>query len=174
MGRNGFLIDRLDEDRWALLAELRIAAIRDSPGAFLLDVGEEQRGEAEWRAQFGPRRWWVAKAGGRHVGIVSSVVHEGHRYVESMWVRPECRGRNIATGLLSAVEHLARRERREDLWLYVLEGNSGSAEFYRRLGFEATGRTGEVGFVRRCQEYEYRLPLPVGGKAVTVPEFVGR
>jgi ribosomal protein S18 acetylase RimI-like enzyme len=176
MGRHGIEIEQLDEGQWALLAVLRIAAIRDSPGAFLLAAGEEHRGEAEWRAQFESRGWWVAYAAGEPVGVVSSVLDEGHRYIEAMWVKPAYRGHGIATEFIRTLERVARGEGRDGLRLYVLQDNPKTERFYTRLGFEKTGRGGEVGVVRRCQECEYRLALPAltAGEPVIVPEFVGR
>ena len=177
MLRNGIVIDELDQGQWALLAVLRLEAIRDAPGAFLLGADEEQRGEAEWRRQFDSRLWFVARLGTTHVGIVSSVEDEGHRYVESMWVRPAYRGHGIARELLRSLERLTRAEDRDELRLYVLEGNPKTERFYTRLGFEKTGRGGLVGIVRRCQEREYRLPLPAltaGEGLVSLPLSAGR
>jgi ribosomal protein S18 acetylase RimI-like enzyme len=177
MLRNGIVIEELDQGQWALLAVLRLASIRDAPGAFLLGVDEEGRGEAEWRAQFGPRSWFVAYLAGEPVGIVSSVLDEDFRYVESMWVRPAYRGHGIACELLRFLERSALAEGRDELRLYVLEGNPKTERFYTRVGFEKTGRGGLVGIVRRCQEREYRLPLPAltaGEGLVSLPLSAGR
>jgi ribosomal protein S18 acetylase RimI-like enzyme len=117
----------------------------------------------------------VAALGREHVGIVSSVEDDGHRYVESMWVKPAYRGLGVARELLREVERLARLEGRDGLRLYVLEGNPRTERFYTRLGFVKTGRGGLVGVVRQCQESEYRLQLPAltAGKIIA-PEFAGR
>lgn len=134
-----------------ILANLRVAALRTDPGAFLtpLAVAQERRPEG-WRRQLeeyaapgygailaawvGPEP--VGMAGLRCVGLGPDARGE----VWGVFVIPAWRGRGIGTELMRAVEAEARRLGRHRLLLDVVRTNEAAARLYMAAGFRGTGR----------------------------------
>jgi N-acetylglutamate synthase-like GNAT family acetyltransferase len=76
------------------------------------------------------RRFLVAEAGGRIVGVGQVKPHGGVRELASIAVVPEWRGRGVARAIITAL--LAREP--GDVYLYC---SAALAPFYERFGFQA-------------------------------------
>jgi GNAT superfamily N-acetyltransferase len=59
-------------------------------------------------------------------------------WVQSMYILPEFRGKNLMKLLLSAIEKQANVEKLHDLRLYVHKDNSRAIKAYRKNGFKNT------------------------------------
>jgi ribosomal protein S18 acetylase RimI-like enzyme len=171
-------IQRLAPADWSVLRVLRLNALRDSPQAFLGDLGRENaRSPAEWRLLAQERDWFAAICQGRPVGLASSVrdPETDHRSVESLWVETGFRDRGIATALLEAVERLVIQEGKALLRLWVLEGNAAAAETYRRYGFRESGERQPVPGHPQLLETQFVLTVPSRRITAAVPPLsVGR
>jgi GNAT superfamily N-acetyltransferase len=139
----GVSVRRIRVDQGALLRELRLASLADSPAAFgqrLEDaVGQP---EADWdstarASAHGDRRaWFVAWDDERAVGLV-----QGRRrppsdcLLFSMWVAPAARRGGHGRALVKAIADWGAGWGARRVVLWVIAGNEDALEFYRRLGF---------------------------------------
>ena len=152
------IVDRIRPEEWALLRELRLAALRDSPAAFGQSHDEAVRqSEAEWRATAqaaaaGFRRAWFI---GRDdtTGEPHGIVQARRRPPEdcmlfSMWVAPSARRTGAGRALVQAVEDWARRWGATRVVLWVIAGNESAMRFYHRIGFQVlrSGQDAEAGY----------------------------
>jgi ribosomal protein S18 acetylase RimI-like enzyme len=171
-------IQRLAPPDWSVLRTLRLKALRDAPHALLGDLKREAaRSPAEWQLLMKRQTWFAARSGGRAVGLVSSLrdPDSDERYVESMWVDAAFRGRGVVGALLEAVEHLAIREGRSVLLLWVLEGNAAAADAYRRYGFRESGLRQSVPGRPELIETQFFLDVPSHRFLPAIPSlFVGQ
>ncbi|MFN7147377.1 MAG: GNAT family N-acetyltransferase, partial [Myxococcota bacterium] len=107
-----FQIRRLGADEAALLRELRLRALADSPGSFGETYAEVAgRPEAEWRrlaerhGERGPHAAFVAERGEAACGVVFGIADPAAgdaARVGGMWVSAEARGRGVGAALLRA------------------------------------------------------------------------
>jgi RimJ/RimL family protein N-acetyltransferase len=136
----------------AVLREIRLRALQDSPSAFgSTFAAESTRSDDEWtsRAASGSsgrdRFTALAVREGRCVGIAGGFRNDedGHHAdidLVSMWVDPEARGSGIAERLVEAVIDWAHDEAdAKVVGLWVTRGNERAQRFYERLGFVETG-----------------------------------
>ena len=72
----------------------------------------------------------------------------------SMWVAPEARRSGVGRMLIDAIVGWAAERGVRTIKLMVTSVNGGAMEFYRRLGFEMTGRTEPYPNDDRLIEYE--------------------
>jgi GNAT superfamily N-acetyltransferase len=165
---------RIRPDEGALLKQVRLAALADSPAAFSTRVEDEVGfDDAVWdeRAARGARDegdgtgTFVLDAGAgadRPVGIAV-----GHRpgpdpsrvELVSMWVDPSVRGTGAGRQLVDAVAGWAAERGAIALDLWVMRGNGGAKAFYERLGFTTTDEI-EVADDDPCRD-EVRMTRPV-------------
>jgi GNAT superfamily N-acetyltransferase len=158
----GVTIRRLSPRDWRLVMRLRLAALRDSPDAFLGDLAQEEcRTPAQWQNVTTQNDWFAALCGGRPSGVVCAVRDppSGEMYVECMWVDSAHRGRGVAGQLLREIESLALAENRSQILLWVLEGHDDAAAVYRRYGFAETGRYQPAPAQAMIIEHQFRLTL---------------
>lgn len=154
----------LTPDDWRLWRELRLAALADAPDAFLSRLADWQGAgdtEARWRARVGAPGvgCFVAMLDGRPCGMVSgSADRDGEpvTWLESVWVRPEARGRGVLDRLVSTVAAAAREAGHNAVQLEVRASNARAAAAYERLGFRPTG---ESRMVAGHLEHVYRLAV---------------
>jgi ribosomal protein S18 acetylase RimI-like enzyme len=149
-GAPAYRIRPVSEDDWALLRDLRIEMLRDTPNAFLERLETAlRRSDRDWRrraardaADTSSRRF-VAEADGR-LGAVMGVYRDasGRATVFGVYVTPGWRGLGVAEELLATVEQWAVGAfGAAELYLLVHEHNPRARAFYRRQGFVETGRT---------------------------------
>jgi predicted GNAT family acetyltransferase len=129
---------RLTPDDWAVLRDVRLRALADSPDAFGSTLEREQDlDEKEWRSR-SVRPVWVVEVDGRPVAMAGTFSKEGVLQVWGMWTDPEHRGRGHAQALLDALVGPAVAEGRSAT-LHVNVANPGARAFYEGYGFVATG-----------------------------------
>jgi GNAT superfamily N-acetyltransferase len=143
-------IRQLESHEWALIRELRLRALADSPDAFARTLAEALgENDAYWVKLAGSvtqpdgQVMLVAELDGRAVGLAFGLFDKerattGH--VAGMWVDPEARGRGVGRALLESVIAWARSRALDRLELWVTKGNGVAARLYERAGFADTGR----------------------------------
>ncbi|WP_158307257.1 GNAT family N-acetyltransferase [Kribbella flavida] len=148
-------VEVLAEDDWAVLRQVRLRALDDSPAAFLSSYqAEAAAGEEYWRHRCLAYRWVVARNQHRAVGLVCSVKvldrPADERHLESIWVDPAHRRQGVLRAML---HHLAELEPEVRSWLvWVLDGNDEARAIYERLGFASTGERQLLSTLGRSEE----------------------
>jgi ribosomal protein S18 acetylase RimI-like enzyme len=136
-------IQLLTRDDWHELREVRLSALSDSPRAFLSSYDRELAyGEKEWRTEFSRGHWNIGICQGTTVGLLGATREPGmpanERYLEYLWVSPECRRSKVASRLLRAVLKSLCDAGVRIAWLWILDGNDPALQLYKRFGFFST------------------------------------
>ena len=129
---------------------VRLRALKDTPRAFGSTYEREVRlTDEEWRARAercsgGRDVGFMVRCDGAYVGLALCFVDTEDGSVGqliSMWVAPEVRRSGVGRLLIDAIVAWAAERGVRTITLMVTSVNDGAMEFYRRLGFERTGRT---------------------------------
>lgn len=149
-----FRVDVLAEDDWPRLRDIRLKALNTDPTAFLASHETEAAfAERQWRQEFTRGEWHVMRAAGqdpgrRDVGLLGVTRLPGmpmqECYLEYMWVAPGFRRRRMASILLRTVLRRLRNSGVRTVWLYILDGNDGAMQLYKRFGFQRTNERQEL------------------------------
>jgi RimJ/RimL family protein N-acetyltransferase len=136
----------MDEAEWSILRDMRLAALRESPGSFLSSYSEESTyEEREWRAEFERGEWTIEVRNEKAVALVGVTREQDtpadECYLEYVWVRPGFRHRGIATDLIKNVLRRLLNRGFVTIWLWILDGNEPARRLYEKCGFTSTGRT---------------------------------
>jgi ribosomal protein S18 acetylase RimI-like enzyme len=141
------VIKLLTAHDWHILKKVRLSALDESPDAFLHRYEDERKyDEAAWRAEFTRGDWYVRIPTGRPepVGLVGITREPStpaqHRFLEYLWVAPECRGRGVAFGMINYVLGRLRKSAVLTVFLWVLDGNDRAMRLYKRVGFVSCNR----------------------------------
>lgn len=143
IGKERLNLRRAELGDEAILRELRLQALSDSPEAFGSTLDKElTRTTADWQRWMSPGATFIlleAAAGrgmvaGARDGTDPAVVH-----LMAMWVHPRVRGSGGADELVGAVVAWAQSEGAKLVRLKVIQGNDRARHFYERVGFCPTG-----------------------------------
>jgi ribosomal protein S18 acetylase RimI-like enzyme len=135
-------------DEWAVVRDVRLAALAEAPDAFASTVSRETgQSEGEWRAKIAARPWFLAWHEDQPAGLVAMFPEAPEQttgppdwHLVSMWVRPEARGAGVADQLVTAVLAHAKAAGAAQVTLWVAIGNDRARGFYQRMGFVPTGK----------------------------------
>ena len=130
---------------WRLLRDVRLAALRDAPGAFL-STHEERAAPTEeyWRGRIASGGTFFAYLpevnGSDPAGLVGGFQRAaGMVELVSLWVRPKARGQGVGEALVDAVIGWARAREATSVHLWLMETNRHARLLYERCGFSPTG-----------------------------------
>ena len=130
-----------------LLKAVRLAALRNAPGAFLETEAEVAADEDEvWATRAaastgdGDQLILLALADGRPVGMAGIAREIGQRRrhratLWGVWLDPAHRGRGVGRQLVSSALDWAREREVRAVYLEVVENEDPSWSLYGRLGF---------------------------------------
>ena len=162
------IVRALDEDAWAEYRAIRLAALKESPEAFVATHEEESAlDEATWRERMRRSRRLVAEREGSAVGVVSvgrAAAEEGNAgELFGLWVSPAERGTGVAWQLVQAGADQARADGRSHLAYWVGTDNGRAVAFASSFGFRPSGtrRPMRVQSVEDGEE-EIAMVLPLG------------
>ena len=137
-------IERLSPSEWERLKQIRLAALRDAPGAFgtTLELAQGWSDDV-WRQQARDLPTFIATLDGADVGVARGTTDGSNSdaFLVSMWVSPALRGRHVGEQLVDAVAGWARDAGFRRLLLDVADDNAAAIALYQRLGFEPTGES---------------------------------
>jgi GNAT superfamily N-acetyltransferase len=140
--RGPFEVRALTSDEWAVLRDVRLAALSESPGSFL-STHEQESGydEARWKAEFSRGRWYVAVEGHQTVGVIGATHTENSTgfFIECLWVAPAHRFSGVGSGLLAETFDWLWNAEASPVQLWVLDGADYARRFYEKRGFASTG-----------------------------------
>jgi ribosomal protein S18 acetylase RimI-like enzyme len=130
---------------WPLLRDIRLAALRDSPHAFLSSYQVESAfDELRWRAEFDRGQWSVSIEDDQPAGIVGCTREPqtpiDECYLEYIWVAPRWRNKGVAHNMLTVVLGRLREDGVRTAYLWVLDGNDAAVQLYKRVGFISSDR----------------------------------
>ena len=136
---------RIGEAR--LFSELRLAALKESPTAFLTTYeSARQRSPESWSEQANTtaagrdRATFFAFSDDLAVGI-AAIYRDGEKTGDGellqVWVAPEFRGGEVARPLLDTALRWSEANGFRRVWARVTPGNERALAFYRKCGFVA-------------------------------------
>ena len=133
----------LTEDEWDQYRSVRLAALRESPEAFVASHAEETEYDEDfWRTRMRRSRRLLAEVDGEAVGTASVGevdTDDGcHAELFGLWVSPALRGKGIATQLVSAGAKSAAASGRSHLYYWVGTDNGRAVAFASGFGFRPT------------------------------------
>jgi ribosomal protein S18 acetylase RimI-like enzyme len=142
-------VRRIRADEAALLRELRLRALADSPDAFGSTLERETAfDDATWEeraasgATAGETATFIVEARSGAAGMLM-VSLDGERpdraKLFGLWVDPASRGAGLGAALMRTAEAWARERAAGVVTLWVVESNSSAIGLYERLGYAATG-----------------------------------
>lgn len=122
---------------WAILRDVRLQALVESPDAFVADHATEVR---FWRTRWWWRilysTWVIARDGDQVIGLacLSRWLPERKAwYVQSVWVRPEYRRWAVGRQMLGELEEVAVGKGASRIQLWVLDGNTAARDAYLKM-----------------------------------------
>ena len=167
----------LGEDDWETYRSVRLAALRESPEAFVATAEEEQAfDEAYWRSRMNRSVRLVAERSGEAVGVVSvgtakaSDSNAGELF--GLWVRPDARGSGVATRLVNDGADIAAKRGNTHLVYWVGTENGRAVAFASGMGFRPTDYRRPMGVVSEEDgEEEIAMVLPIASDLAATPRF---
>lgn len=143
---SGMALYILNEGEWRRLRKVRLAALRESPGAFLSTYSEQLTfREREWRTEFIRGEWITEVRNGATIALVGAVREQetppDQCYLEYVWVSPRFRRRGVATTLVKGVLLRLLNLGFTTIWLWVLDDNEPAKRLYEKCGFRSTAIT---------------------------------
>lgn len=132
----------LDDDEWQLYREVRLAALRDAPEAFVAGFEDEAaRGEAYWRERMIRADRIVAEREEGPVGVVCLGLHHENPEtgeVFGLWTAPMVRGARVARDLVSTAAQKAAEDGCRLLYFWAGSDNASAVGFASSYGFRPT------------------------------------
>ncbi len=133
----------------------RLAALRDSPDAFLPgQPPEHQWDEDHWRRSCRSGIWAVAEDGAGTFGLARLSYMGPDAYVESVWTHPLHRRKGVASRLVRRLIAAKRPGGHGDIFVWVIQPNDPAFNLYKKLGFEETS---DEQLLRPINRYERRM-----------------
>jgi GNAT superfamily N-acetyltransferase len=143
-------VNRMTEDDWERLREIRLKALAHDPDAFGSSLQRETGfKESHWRMRLRASPSFLATLDDEVVGLVGLIQEPaapvGERHLVALWVAPERRRRGVGQALIAAAEEWARSDKATALSVWHVEDNEPARALYEHCGFAAT---------------DVRVPLP--------------
>ncbi len=158
----------LGEDEWEQYRSVRLAALEESPEAFVATL-EEERGfdEQLWRRRMSRSRRLLAEVDGEAVGVASLGPAGDESGTVSqlfgLWVRPSSRGSGVASRLVQAGADAAREQGQTHLVYWVGTENGRAVAFASGFGFRPTDQRRPMRVVSDEDGHEeIAMVLPLG------------
>lgn len=160
----------LGEDDWESYRSARLAALTESPEAFVASVEDEDAfPESEWRDRMNRSTRLLAEIEGTTAGVASvGQIRSGDApkaaELFGLWVRPTSRGLGVATALVRASARTARDSGKSHLAYWVGSDNGRAVAFASGFGFRPTDSRRPMGVVSEADgEEEICMILPLAG-----------
>ena len=132
----------LGEGEWQVYRDVRLAALRDAPDAFVGRFEDEVRyADDFWRERMIRAHRIVAERDGASIGLVCLGLHNDDPEtgeVFGLWTAPTVRGERVAWTLVSAAARKATEDGRERLYFWAGSDNASAVGFASNFGFRPT------------------------------------
>ncbi|MGL4744846.1 MAG: GNAT family N-acetyltransferase [Dermatophilaceae bacterium] len=157
----------LSADEWEQYRTVRLAALEESPDAFVA-THEQEAAEPEefWRARMTRSTRLLAERDGEALGIASvgAVADDesGSAQLFGLWVRPAARGSGAATALVRSSAESAADAGKAHLVYWVGTDNGRAVAFASGFGFRPTSERRPMRVVSEDDgEEEVAMTLPL-------------
>ncbi len=158
---DGVTVRRAVLGDWVDVRDVRLAALADSPGAYITTLAEARTfPDTLWQERISASPHFIALAGSQTVGLAVVISHQPWPELVGMWVAPSLRGRGVVDELIRACASESADRGHRELRLWVVEGNRRAECAYVRTGFLRTGRLQPVPGRDGENEFEMARPLP--------------
>lgn len=162
----------LGGEDWQVYRDVRLAALREAPGAFASSLAQEAEfDEAFWRKRMARSVRLLASSDALDEGTPAGIVSVGdsdERDVAELfglWVTPQLRGAGVAWKLVEAATGHAKGDGRRVLQAWVSTDNGRAVAFFSSYGFRPTDqRRGRDGGAE-----EMAMVYPLGDDRGWVP-----
>ena len=151
-------VRRIRPDEGHTLKAMRLAALRDAPGAFAQTFAavrhktdEDWARDAARYASAATDACFLAEDGSQITGMGGVFVADAHGELVAMWTRPDARRRGAARRIIDAVAAWCRQTGLSELRTGVVDGNAAAATLYERAGFVPTGEVRALADGRRLE-----------------------
>lgn len=158
----------LGEDEFQVYREVRLAALREAPEAFVARYEDEAACSDDfWRDRMNRAHRIVAERDGQPVGLVCLGVHEddpGTGEIFGLWADPAVRGEHAAWALVTAASQKASEDGYRLLYFWAGSDNPTAVGFASAFGFRPTAqrrpvRVAEGAVEEEADEVAMVLPL---------------
>ena len=162
-----FAIRTLAEDDWADYRRARLAALEESPEAFVATAADAaQMPEVEWHDRLRRSTRLLAESGEEPVGVVSVATGAGDEGTQAdlfgLWVAPAARGTGVATELVRSAATAAREQGMSHLSYWVGTDNGRAVAFASGFGFRPTDERRPTR-LQGEETVEIQMVLPLAG-----------
>lgn len=131
----------LGAQEWPLFREVRLAALKDAPEAFVARFEDEASyGEDFWRERMTLTRI-IAERGDESVGVVCLGLHNDDPEtgeVFGLWTAPSARGAHAARSLVTTASKKATEDGCRLLYFWAGSDNASAVGFASSFGFRPT------------------------------------
>lgn len=132
----------LDDNEWQLYRDVRLAALRDAPEAFVARFEDEVSYDDDfWHKRMSDATRIVATRGSEPVGLVCLGLHREDPQtgeVFGLWTAPSVRGQHVAWNLVSTARQRADEDGCRLLYFWVVSDNASAVGFAGSFGFRPT------------------------------------
>lgn len=132
----------LAENEWQLFRDVRLAALRDAPEAFVARHDDEAAYDQDfWCERMGRATRIVAERADEPVGLVCVGLHNDDPEtgeVFGLWTAPTVRGQRVARGLVTSARQKAASDGCKLLYFWVDSNNASAVAFASSFGFRPT------------------------------------
>ena len=134
----------LGEEEWQQYREVRLAALKNAPEAFVADFEDEaSRDEEFWRERMLRASRIVAEREGELVGLVGLGRHDEDPEageVFGLWTSPTVRGQHVARDLVSTAAQKAAEDGCRLLYFWAISDQPSAVGFASSFGFRPTSK----------------------------------
>ncbi len=169
----------LDVEDWREYREARLAALQDSPHAFLAAYEEESvQAEQFWRDRMARARRFLAVVDGKGQGIVSLGAHDGDGTdtdeqtgeIFGLWVSPSARNIGMSWQLVQAAVTDATKNGLRSLYYWVGTDNGRAIAFASNFGFRPSSSRRPTRVTNEeFGDQEIAMMLPLSSDPGSVP-----
>lgn len=158
----------LGEAEWQLYREVRLAALKDAPEAFVAHFEDEASyGDDFWHERMDRAHRIIAERGDEPVGLVCLGLHDEDPQageVFGLWTAPKARGERVARQLVAVAARKAAEDGRRLLYFWAGSDNASAVGFASSFGFRPTEerrpmRVADGATAREEDEVAMVLPL---------------